>query len=192
MFFFSIMHHYQNFKWRLLFNKLKKIKLLILDIDGVLTDGSILIDSSGEVLKKFDVKDGMGIKLLQEIGIEIIFLSGGVSGAAQKRAEQLGVKSCFTGIKDKYIKIQHIQEKRSVTIDETAYVGDDINDIVVRPIVSLLFAPSNASSFILKKADIVLLSSGGSGAIREIAEKFLCSRGLLKKFSENGWKGKNY
>lgn len=189
---FSITKIFKNLKWQLIFNKLKKIKILILDVDGVLTDGSIFINSAGEVTKRFDVKDGMGIKLLQEIEIEIIFLSGGVAGATQQRAAQLGVKSCFTEIKDKYKAIKKIQEKRNIKIDETAYVGDDINDIVVRKIVGILITPSNASRFLKKKADLILLSPGGSGAIREIAEKFLSIRGLLTKFSESGWKGKNY
>ena len=189
---FSITQYFHNFKWLLLLNRLKKIKLLILDVDGVLTDGSIFIDSAGEVLKRFDVKDGMGIKLLQEIGIEIIFLSGGVSGATQKRAQQLGVESCFTDIKDKYKAIKNIQEKRDIKCEETAYVGDDINDIVVKPIVGLLIAPSNASYFLVKKADLQLLNPGGSGAIRELADKILSTRNLLKNFSESGWKGKNY
>ena len=72
---------YRHIKWRIIFKKLKQTKLLILDVDGVLTDGGLFIDSNGETIKKFDVKDGLGIKLLQEIGIEIVFMSGGIGGS---------------------------------------------------------------------------------------------------------------
>ena len=84
---------YRHIKWRIIFKKLKQTKLLILDVDGVLTDGGLFLDSNGEIIKKFDVKDGLGIKLLQEIGIEIVFMSGGIGGSTEERAKQLGIKS---------------------------------------------------------------------------------------------------
>ena len=129
---------------------------LILDVDGVLTDGGLFIDSNGEIIKKFDVKDGLGIKLLQEIGIEIVFMSGGIGGSTEERAKQLGIIYCLVGVKDKYRALSNLQQQKRVTKSNTIYIGDDINDLVVKPLVNLLFAPSDASKSILRRVDMVL------------------------------------
>ena len=184
-FFFSSISRY--IKWKIIFKKLKKTKLLILDVDGVLTGGELFIGSDGEILKKFNVKDGLGIKLLQGVGIEIVFMSGGSGGAAEERAKQLGIKSCLVGVKDKYRELRTLQQEMKVTKSDTIYVGDDINDLVVKPLVNLLFAPSNASMSLLKKVDMKLSYSSGEGAIRELAEKILISKGIWSDISENGW-----
>ena len=97
----------------------KKTKLLILDVDGVLTGGELFIGSDGEILKKFNVKDGLGIKLLQGVGIEIVFMSGGSGGATEERAKQLGIKSCLVGVKDKYIELRTLQQEMKVTKSDT-------------------------------------------------------------------------
>ena len=107
-------------------------------------------------MKKFNVKDGLGIKLLQGVGIEIVFMSGGSGGAAEERAKQLGIKSCLVGVKDKYRELRTLQQEMKVTKSDTIYVGDDINDLVVKPLVNLLFAPSNASMSLLKKVDLLV------------------------------------
>jgi len=185
LFFFSDIKRY--IKWRIIFKKLKQTKLLILDVDGVLTGGELFIGSDGKILKKFNVKDGLGIKLLQGVGIEIVFMSGGGGGAVEERAKQLGIKSCLVGVKDKYRELRTLQKEMKVTKSNTIYVGDDINDLVVKPLVNLLFAPSNASKSLLKKVDIELSYSGGEGAIRELAEKILISKGLWSGISKNGW-----
>ena len=186
LFFFSTIKRY--IKWKIIFNKLKQTKLLILDVDGVLTGGELFIGSDGEILKKFNVKDGLGIKLLQGVGIEIVFMSGGCGGSTEKRAKQLGIKTCLVDVKDKHRELKNLQQKMKVTKSNTIYVGDDINDLVVKPLVNLLFAPSNASKSLLKKVDMELSHSGGEGAIRELAEKILISKGIWSDISENGWK----
>ena len=98
--FFSINSIYKELKWKFLFKKLKEIDLLILDVDGVLTDGGLWFKSNGEVLKRFDVKDGLSLNLLQEIGVEILLISGGESESAEARANQLGIKYCFFGVRN--------------------------------------------------------------------------------------------
>ena len=115
--------------------------MLILDVDGVLTDGGLWVDHNGNTMKRFDVKDGLGIKLMQEVGIKIVLLSGGVSGATEKRASQLGIEYYLVGIKNKLEAVERIQKKFMIPICKTAYIGDDINDIVVRPIVKLFSHP---------------------------------------------------
>ena len=188
---FSIFGIFLELKWRYYYKYLKNIELLILDVDGVLTDGGLWIDNYGYTIKRFDVKDGIGIKLLQEIGIKLVLLSGGVSGATEERAKQLGIKDCLTEVKNKHKIIENLQEEFGIPISKTAYVGDDINDIVVRPVVKLFFAPSNASIHCKRKADLVLSSSGGNGVMRELSERLLFSKGLLGKFTTNGWVSKN-
>jgi len=183
---------YRHIKWRIIFKKLKQTKLLILDVDGVLTDGGLFIDSNGEIIKKFDVKDGLGIKLLQEIGIEIVFMSGGIGGSTEERAKQLGIKYCLVGVKDKYRALSNLQQQKRVPKSNTIYIGDDINDLVVKPLVNLLFAPSDASKSILRRVDMVLSHRGGSGAVRELAEKILISKGKWDDISKNGWIRKKY
>ena len=89
---FSLLRIFLEFKWKYYYRYLRKIELLILDVDGVLTDGGLWVDHNGNTMKRFDVKDGLGIKLMQEVGIKIVLLSGGVSGATEKRASQLGIE----------------------------------------------------------------------------------------------------
>ena len=188
---FSLLAIFLEFKWIYYYKYLRNIELLILDVDGVLTDGGLWVDPEGNTMKRFDVKDGIGIKLLQEIGIKIVLLSGGVSGATEKRATQLGIENYLVGIKNKFDAVEKLQKQFMIPISKTAYVGDDINDIVVRPIVKLFFAPSNASIYCKRKANIVFLNPGGYGAFRELSDRLLISRGLLGAFTSNGWVNKN-
>ena len=188
---FSLLRIFVELKWRYYYKYLRNIELLILDVDGVLTDGGLWVDHKGNTIKRFNVKDGLGIKLLQEIGIKIVLISGGVSGATEKRASQLGIEYYLVGIKNKFEAVEKFQKQFMIPISKTAYVGDDINDIVVRPIVKLFFAPSNASIFCKRKADIVFLNSGGNGAFRELSDRLLTSRGLISNFTSNGWINKN-
>ena len=171
----------------MLFKKLRKIEFLILDVDGVLTDGGLWFQNDGYILKRFDVKDGLSLNLVQEAGIKIILISGGESVCTEIRASQLGIKDCFFGVKDKYKRLKDFQKEKRISIAKCAYVGDDVNDIVVRPLVSLLFAPFNASESLKSISDFKLQKSGGNGAVREVAERILQSKGLWKNYSKNGW-----
>ena len=107
----SINSIYKEIKWRLLFKKLRKIEYLILDVDGVLTDGGLWYDANGNVIKCFDVQDGLGIKLLQENGVEVIFISGGQGGSSEIRAKILGIKICLVGVKNKSNALKNLQTK---------------------------------------------------------------------------------
>ncbi len=185
--YFSINNLYIEFKWRLILRKLKKIDLLILDVDGVLTDGGLWFKSDGDILKRFDVKDGLSLNILQEIGIDIVLISGGDGRSVEARASQLGIKYCFFGVKNKYLKLKEFQKEKNIPIAKCAYVGDDINDIVVRPLVSLLFTPNNASRTLISISDLRLQNSGGFGAIRELTERILIAKGLWKNYFKNGW-----
>ena len=110
----------------------------MLDVDGVLTDGGLWFDAEGRLSKRFDVRDGLGIRLLQQAGLEIAFLSGGQGGATQIRAKQLGIRHCLVGIRDKPVALQTLQQELGITTPQTAFVGDDLNDLAVRSQVGLL------------------------------------------------------
>ena len=183
----SIKSLYREFKWRLLLKKLRQIEFLILDVDGVLTDGGLWYTNNGDILRRFDVKDGLGINLIQELGIQIVLISGGEVDSTQFRASKLGIEDCFFGVRDKYQKLKDFQKEKNIPIAKCAYVGDDINDIVVRPLVSLLFTPLNASETLKHISDFGLQNTGGSGAVRELVERILKAKGLWKNYSRNGW-----
>lgn len=178
-------------KWKLIIPKLKKLKLIVFDVDGVLTDGGLWYDSKGELNKRFDVKDGLGIKIIQELGVEVVFLSGGKGGSTEKRAEQLNVQYCLVEVKDKFQALKNLQQKLLIGKENTCFVGDDINDISLKSIVNLFFAPNDSCQGIKKIADLVLQKNGGMGAAREIADRFLEAYGKYAIYSKIGWSNYN-
>ena len=178
-------------RWWLLRRQLRSIQLLVLDVDGVLTDGGLWFDAEGQLSKRFDVHDGLGIRLLQQAGIDIAFLSGGQGGATEVRARQLGINHCLVGIKDKPAALTALQHQLQVSGAQTAFVGDDLNDLAVRPVVGLLFAPADACQPVCRGADAVLRRRGGHGAVRELAERILKARGRWGRLSRDGWKDRN-
>ena len=181
----------KRWRWWRIGKRLRQIKLLVLDVDGVLTDGGLWFDASGQLTKRFDVRDGLGIRLLQQAGVEIAFLSGGQGGATEVRARQLGVQHCLVGIKDKPEALLKLQQQLGIDIAETAFVGDDLNDLAVRPVVELLIAPADACTPVRQGAHAVLRKQGGHGAIRELAETILQTHGRWQTLKRNGWRDRN-
>ena len=181
----------RRLRWWRIGKRLRQIKLLVLDVDGVLTDGGLWFDASGHLTKRFDVRDGLGIRLLQQAGVEIAFLSGGQGGATEVRARQLGIQHCLVGIKDKPEALLKLQQQLGIDIAETAFVGDDLNDLAVRPVVELLIAPADACTPVRQGAHAVLRKQGGHGAIRELAETILQARGRWQTLKRDGWRDRN-
>ena len=181
----------KGWRWWRIGKRLRQIKLLVLDVDGVLTDGGLWFDASGQLTKRFDVRDGLGIRLLQQSGVEIAFLSGGQGGATEVRAHQLGIKHCLVGIKDKPEALLQLQQQLGIDSSETAFVGDDLNDLAVRPVVGLLIAPADACAPVRLGAHAVLRKRGGHGAIRELAETILQARGRWQTLKRDGWRDRN-
>ena len=177
--------------WQRQRNALRQIDLLVLDVDGVLTDGGLWFDPNGLLQKRFDVRDGLGIRLLQQAGLQLAFLSGGKGGATEVRARQLGIDHCLVGIKDKPAALQSLQQQLGVTPSSTAFIGDDLNDLAVRHLVRLLITPADACPAVRRQADGVLSRGGGHGAVRELAEHILKARGLWTDLSRNGWRDRN-
>ena len=163
---------FKELNWILRKKALKKCKLLVLDVDGVLTDGS-LVYLKHEIVRKYCVYDGLGIKMLMNSGVEVAFISGGKGETIHNRAKHLGVKYCYSEISNKYASLRELQESLSINKSETIYVGDDINDLIVKPIVNLFICPNNASHILGKFSDCTTIKNGGDGAVREICDRVL-------------------
>jgi 3-deoxy-D-manno-octulosonate 8-phosphate phosphatase (KDO 8-P phosphatase) len=153
--------------------KAAKIRLLLLDVDGVLTDGRIIIDDRGVETKFFSVRDGQGITLLMRSGIEVGFLTGRSSKVVRHRARDLGVRLVFQGVQSKLQTYQKIKQKAGLDDDQIAYVGDDFIDLPVLRQVGLAISVRDGWSGLRRTVDYVTVAEGGRGAVREIAELLL-------------------
>jgi 3-deoxy-D-manno-octulosonate 8-phosphate phosphatase (KDO 8-P phosphatase) len=157
--------------------KLCKIKLLILDVDGVMTDGKIIMDDEGRELKSFNVRDGHGIKILQRYGVGVAILTGRKSKVVEYRAKDLEIKDVYQGALNKKEVFEKILKKRKLSADETAYVGDDIVDIPVLKRVGFSVAVADALDVVKEAVNYVTKNRGGHGAVREICEMILQAQG---------------
>ena len=171
--------------------RLRQLRLLVLDVDGVLTDGGLWTTESGEVIKRFDVRDGLGLRLLREAGVEVAWLSGGKSGATEQRARYLGIARVLTGVGDKPAALSTLQAELGVSREESAFVGDDLNDLAVKPAIGLLVCTADAAAPLRRQADWVLDRNGGDGAVRRLAEEILKARGDWAVLAERGWRQRN-
>tara|TARA_Y100000996_G_C22528091_1_gene645296 strand:+ start:1217 stop:1705 length:489 start_codon:yes stop_codon:yes gene_type:complete len=153
--------------------KCKKIKLLITDVDGVLTDGGMYYSEKGEVLKKFNTKDGMGVEILRNHGIKTVFLTKENSKIARLRGKKVNVDGVYVNIVFKEKELLKICKKFNVTPDEIAYIGDDINDIKIISKVGLSACPNDAVKDVKQRSDYLCKLNGGEGVFREFVELIL-------------------
>ena len=151
----------------------KNIKLLLLDVDGVLTDGKLYYGNSGEELKAFNIQDGLGIKLLQQAGIQVGIITGRVSALLQRRADELGISPVIQGREDKLTALRELLQGMNLGLNEIAFMGDDLPDLSVINTVGLGITVANASSTLTTEAAWQTRRSGGDGAVREAAEMIL-------------------
>lgn len=154
------------------------IRLVLLDVDGVLTDGSLWIGEQGEYCKRFHVRDGMGIVTLQKRGIKVGIITGRSSKALAKRLEELKITLVYQGISDKLPVYQEILHKYGVDDYQVAYMGDDLPDIPLLKRVGLAAAPSDAVAEVKKLAHFCAPYCGGNGAVRALAEYILKAQGM--------------
>ena len=159
-------------------DRLEKVRLVITDVDGVLTDGGLYYDASGECLKKFNAHDGLGTILLHKAGIRIAVLSGRDCPALRKRVEDLRIDTAVLGRLDKSHALEGILRSCNVTADEACYIGDDIPDAQVFPLCGVSATTADAPDCVQEKADIVLKHKGGEGAFRELADLLFEAKGL--------------
>lgn len=151
--------------------KARKIKLVLTDCDGVLTDTGTYYSAKGEEMKRFSIRDGMGTERLRKIcNIETGIVTGENSGIVSRRAEKLAITEVHLGIKDKATLVKEIAERLDLQLDEIAFIGDDTNDLEIMKIVGLTACPSDATRFAKEISDIIVESKGGHGAFRDFAE----------------------
>ena len=157
------------------------IKLLLLDVDGVLTDGKLYFGNSGEELKAFNIYDGIGIKWLQRNNIQVGIVTGKTSQLVAKRAADLGITIVVQGREDKLVAIRELQKQHNVSLKEIAYMGDDMPDLTAIREVGLGMTVANASDVIKKQAKWISRYTGGNGAVREACEFILTAQGSFEK-----------
>lgn len=170
--------------------ELQQIRLLAMDVDGVLTDGSLNIGAEGELFKAFNAKDGMGISLAMRNGLEIALITGRRSEIIHRRAEELGITLLYEGVKDKALQLKQIAAERGISLDEIAYMGDDLNDLPAMVQAGISFAPADAAKDVLKAVNAVASCNGGRGVVREIIELILEAQGkwenIVKAYMSHG------
>ncbi len=157
--------------------KLKGVKMLILDIDGVLTDGKLIYNSAGIELKAFDVKDGYGLVRLKQSGVKIGIITAKSSSIVETRAKDLGIDALYQNAGNKLTAYNDIKGKYKITDDEIAYIGDDVPDLVILKQVGLPIAVHDAVEAVKKTAVYITKKCGGNGAVREIAELIMQAKG---------------
>lgn len=165
------------------------LRWLLLDVDGVLTDGSVQYGPDGEVFKSFHTADGLGLVLLRSAGFQVGLLTGRADGAVLARARELGLDELISGRSDKAPAFADFLRRREARAEEVAYVGDDLTDLPVILTCGLSFAPANAVDEVKRRAHVVLERSGGRAAVREAVELLLRARGewdgLVQRFLPN-------
>lgn len=158
--------------------QLAKIRLLALDVDGVMTDGSIIIGQDGELCKHFDARDGMGISLALRHGIQVALITGRHSEIVLHRAMELGISSVYENVIYKGKTLEQASKELDVPLAETAFMGDDLNDLPAFGRAAVTFAPADAAPEVRQRAMLVSDRNGGRGAVRDVIERILKAKGL--------------
>ncbi len=165
----------------LLLKRAAAIRMLVLDVDGVLTDGSLYFDSSGNEMKAFSTRDGLGLRYLQLCGIELALITGRQSKIVDRRAEQLGIKHVYQGQNDKLDAFNHLLEKTGFDEQQVCYAGDDWIDLPVLERVGLAVTVADADNIVKNSVHWVTSLGGGKGAVREICNLILAAQELDRK-----------
>ena len=158
-------------------SRLQRIRLLGLDVDGVLSDGRIVLSSDGRDWKSFDAQDGFGIVCAQRLGLQIALVSGRTSDVVLLRAQQLKIADAIQNCDDKREGLRALREKYQLSVEEVAFMGDDLFDLPALKSVGVSFAPANAVAEVRERVDYVASRSGGAGAVREVIELILRAQG---------------
>ena len=165
--------------------KAKKIKLVALDMDGTLTDGSINISGEGEMFKRFNAKDGLGITTARRYGLRISVITGRKGPAVQRRAEELGIaEDVMSGISAKKEALLALADKYRLSLEEIAFMGDDLNDLPALLAAGLPAAPADAADDVRQRVSYIASHNGGQGAVRDLLELILKARGLWETIVE--------
>ncbi len=155
----------------------RKVELLVLDVDGVLTDGGLYYGAEGEVMKRFNARDGHGLTLARRVGLRSAVLTARRSQIVQVRGEELGISPVFQGRKDKLSGFEELLAETGLAPEQTAYVGDDLNDLGPLALAGLSACPADACNEVRRAVHYVARAPGGHGAVREIVELLLKAQG---------------
>jgi len=158
-------------------NRAKNLKLLLLDVDGVLTDGKLFFDQQGNEYKAFNAQDGHGIKLLRQTGVEVAVISGRKSTSVALRLQSLGIEHVYQGFENKRIAFAELLEKLKITTEQIAYVGDDLLDLPIMRRVNLAVAVNDANPVVKQYAHWTTTRCGGQGAVREVCDLIMQAQG---------------
>ena len=156
----------------------QELRLFATDVDGVLTDAGMYYGESGEELKKFHTRDGMGIKLLQAQGLITAIITMENTKIVARRGKKLGIPEVFQGAKDKVAVLCHLSEKYGIPFGQMAYIGDDVNDVEALRTVGYAAAPADCVEQVRRVVHYVCKKNGGEGAVREVIDKILAAKGL--------------
>ena len=160
--------------------KARQINAIVMDVDGVLTDGKIIYTEKGDEIKAFNVKDGQIIRFLKSSGIVVGAITGRKSTIVARRCEELKFDFYYQGAEAKYEKLEAVKDKFQLKNEEIAYIGDDIIDLPVMTRVGLSFAPMDALEYVKEQADVVTAKGGGDGVLREVADFILAAKGKFE------------
>ena len=165
--------------------KARLIRMLIVDIDGVLTDGGLHFDNQGEEYKTFNSLDGHGIRMLLESGIEVAVITGRQSKIVNHRMGDLGVKHIYQGHRNKRPAFEQLLKDSGLAAGQIAYIGDDLPDLPIMQRVGFSVAVQNAHAFVKQHCDLITSASGGHGAVRELTDFILHSQGMLEALQQS-------
>lgn len=158
-----------------------RVKLVVADVDGVLTDGGVYYGADGEVMKRFSIRDGMGVERLRDVGVPTAIITGEASPSVDKRAAKLSIDILYLSCKDKPGALREIMEKQGVAAEEIAYIGDDVNDLEAMKLVGLAACPADAVKQVREIAHYVCAAPGGHGAFRELAEQIIEAKSVEER-----------
>ncbi len=174
----------RGYVWKSCLPRAQRIKLLLLDVDGVLTDGTIIYTHGGDEIKSFHTRDGLGLRLVQEAGVEVGIITARSSGAVERRAQDLALTHVYQGIKDKIRAFEEILQKLAIQPEEVAYMGDDWLDLPVMIRVGFAATVADATPEMKEIAHYVAKKPGGRGAVREVCDLIIEAKGKHKTLLE--------
>jgi 3-deoxy-D-manno-octulosonate 8-phosphate phosphatase (KDO 8-P phosphatase) len=157
--------------------RLRRLRAFVSDVDGVLTDGGLYYGPRGPALRRFDVKDGMGLRLLREAGIALAWISGEAGPILEARAAKLKIRDVFLGVEDKRAALERFLRAKGIAPADCAYAGDDVNDLGPMGLAGVAFAPADAVGPALRAAHWTSSRPGGRGAVRDMCDLILSARG---------------
>jgi len=160
------------------------IKLIVLDVDGTMTDSRITYSENGDEIKSFNVKDGLAIASWRKLGRHVAIITGRSSDIVARRAKELRIEHFYQGIHNKKEVLESLLEKMDLTMDNVAAIGDDLNDLQMLKAAKISFVPRDSSAYVDKIATVILTKRGGDGAVREMIEHLIVKEGLEEKYLE--------